>query len=190
MVTGIIFVILLLIIFVPIKIKLRVLFKENKLSVYIYKFQILPKKEKKEEDSTLAKKRKKKDTEKKEKKKFLTTFLKKIRIKSMSLLDDLIYNKFKPKLRVKNNILYSLEDPALTAEIFGAMNLTIYSILSLIGLFLNLTPIVQLEPTFINKTFFDIEFESILSVSLAQIIVILFLVVKNIKFKGGVPLRG
>ncbi|MGL5069455.1 MAG: DUF2953 domain-containing protein [Sarcina sp.] len=176
------------------------MFKKNMLAIYIYKFKILPKKIKNKEEGISSSKDSKNlennrsSKNSKNKKGKLAIFFKKvitkITIEPLKLLNDLTNNRYKPKIVIKNNMNYSFDDAALTAELFGFMNFGIYSVLSIIGLFLNIVPYIELIPTFSNKTYFDIEFESILSVSLAQIIFILFILIKNIKLKGGVPVRG
>ncbi|MGL4451860.1 MAG: DUF2953 domain-containing protein [Sarcina sp.] len=180
MIFAIIICILLLILFVHIKIKLKVEYINNNLHVYVYKFEVPLKKKKKLNIKKSEIKRNKKISK-------LKTVLSKIKLKPLKLLNLLISNKYKPKLVINNFVQYSLEDAALTAEVFGGINILFSTINSIINLFLNFKFNLSIEPTFSNTTYFNIKVEGILSINLAQIIFILFLFLKSLSIKGGNP---
>lgn len=176
MILAIIFFIIFLILFIHIKIKFKIEYENTKLRMYIYNFEIPLNKKKKSPLKTKKQKRKA------SKKNFL---LSKVSIKPLKLLDSIISNKYKPKLTINNSMKYSLEDAALTAELFGGIHILFYFISSFINLFLNFKPNFKIEPTFSNATYFDIKLDGILSINLAQIIFILFLLLKSLSIKGG-----
>lgn len=189
MIFAIIIFIILLILFIHIRIKFKIEFIDKNLQIYIYKFKIPLNKKKNSTEHKVEKQRSEEKQRKRSKKRNskLKNLLYKIKIHPFKLLDLLIYNKYKPKLVINNYVRYSLKDAALTAELFGGLNILTYIIDSLINLFLNFKPTFNIEPTFSNTLHFDIKLEGILSINLAQIILMLFLLLKSLSIKGGNP---
>lgn len=183
--------ILIFIILFPIKLKLSILFIDNKLKIFVYKFKIYPKKKKKIVKHTELKnnpinnaKSSQKTFEEEKKSR------KKIEVNIKNLISSLMNNKIKPKLKLELLIDYSLGDAAHTAQIFGIINTLIYLNFEVLNLFIKLkTPKISITPIFNSELLVNTKINSILYINLAQIIYIAILVLKNIKRKGGVPLR-
>ena len=176
MILAIIFFIIFLILFIHIKIKFKVEYENTKLRIYVYNFEIPLNKKKKNLKQTKTKK--KKNSKK-------NSLISKITIKPLKLIDSIISNKYKPKLTINNSMKYSLENAALTAELFGGMHIILNFINSFINLFFNFKPNFEITPTFSNTTYFNIKLEGILSINLVQIIFILFLLLKSLSIKEG-----
>lgn len=174
MILAIIFFIIFLILFIHIKIKFKVEYENTKLRIYVYNFEIPLKRKKKLLKQTKIKKKK---SSKK------NSLISKITIKPIKLIDSIIANKYKPKLKINNSMKYSLEDAALTAELFGGIHIILNFINSFINLFFNFKPNFEIIPTFSNNTYFNIKLEGILSINLVQIIFILFLLLKSLSIK-------
>ena len=181
--------ILLIFLFLPIKIKLAILFYDNTLSIKIFNFKIFPRKEKKKKDISDDKKKAEKDNTEKSKESFLSKRLKKITIAKKDLFYNLINNKYKPKLKFDFRLNYSLNDAALTAQSFSGINTLFYLISSCFNLFFNFKSInTSIEPSFNSDIFINFKFNCILYINFTQIIFIAFILLKNLKLKGGAPL--
>ncbi|MGL5821770.1 MAG: DUF2953 domain-containing protein, partial [Sarcina sp.] len=162
--------------------KLRTKFENNEFEVYLYRFKVFPKKKKMVfVENSNDNPTKKTNTPKKKKKK---NPLKNLSIQPINLMNDLVKNKFKPTLFLSINSTYSLTDAAITAELFGLINIFLYFLVDLLNLFIDLKPNFEIIPSFENKNKFDGNIVCIIKISLAQIIVILILVIKNLIYKG------
>lgn len=164
----IIFLIILLL-FVPIPLKVHVLYKNNKLIIRFYKFTIYPSKHIKDMSKTYFKA--------KEKNKFTTDF-KKIFDKYIiqEIFHRLCKNKLKPRLKLDFNLDYGFEDAALTGLSYGLLN-SIFAPLEHIIYLLFKVKKLQLNamPDF-NGNKLNLEIKSIISINIAQIINMSFII--------------
>lgn len=171
---------LIVLIFCPIKFKIKIILSEKDLQVFFYKYNIfslsnLIKKKKEKscnencEDNCNEIKEDKKVKKKEKLKKSISFNVKK-------LISILYYNRFKPSLKFSLDMTYSTEDAALTAISYGLIQ-QFFSILYLMfDSFFRLKKFSkEINPKFndINSIFFEID--SIITISFAQIIYIGFL---------------
>lgn len=181
----IIFIIILIVLF-PIKIKLTIFFNGKTLKVKIFKFKLL---NINIDDSFKNIFCKNSEDEKKEitsHKKKKSKLLNRISINKMNLFSDFVNNRFKPVIIFDNSFSYSTEDAALTAILYGVFNTVIYSLFSFLNLLLNIKiKENEITPIFEDKTSINLNNKSIIKVNFVQIIIMLVILLKNIKFKGG-----
>ncbi|MGL5616558.1 MAG: DUF2953 domain-containing protein [Sarcina sp.] len=198
--------IVLIVIFIllfPIKIKLTIFFDGKNFNIKIFKFNILNlnisttlekflNKENTVEEKNISEKienvTKEKRTKEKKKKEKKKSFFKKFSLNISSLISNLINNKFKMKIILQNHFEYSTEDAALTAFFYGILNCLFYGLYNLIDLFFFLEIKENtIEPNFNNQYKINFSNKSIIKTNLVQIIIILAIILKNLKFKGGIP---
>lgn len=164
----IIFLIILLL-FVPIPLKIYVLYKNNKLIIRFYKFTLYPSKHLKDMSKTYSKA--------KEKNKFTTDFKK---IFDRYIIQEIFYrlckSKLKPRLKLDFNLDYGFEDAALTGLSYGLLN-SIFAPLEHILYSLFKVKKLQLNalPDF-NGSKLNLEIKSIISINVAQIINMSFII--------------
>lgn len=112
--------------------------------------------------------------------------LKHFNIKKVNLINNFIDNKYKPKLIIYNEISYSLCDAAITAITYGLLSTVFYSLFAVINLFFNLKiNSNKITPAFEDKIAINFFNKSIIKVNLVQIIIMIVIIIKNTRFKGG-----
>lgn len=177
---------LIIILIFPIRLKFSAYFVDNLFEIYFYKFKLYPRKIKETKDSSEANTKETLNNKfsKKEKNN------KKFKFNIKKIIYSLLNNKIKPRLKLKIFMDYSLSDAALTAQMFGIINMFIYSSFEILNLFIKInSPKLSITPLFDSNISINAKIDSILYINLAQIIYIAFLISKNIEKKGGVPLR-
>lgn len=172
--------IFIFLLFLPIPIKLDILYKEFIINLNIYNKSIIT------FDlrtlSTYINKKK----ESKEIKKKIHFFQKYFRNKKISLKDlyiNLNSNRFKPFINMKNNIDFGISDAATCAIIYGLL----WNLSSIIRIPLNLIFNIKnislaINPKF-NTNYLLFSINSIFYISFANIIYIIFLLFKSFKNK-------
>ncbi|MBE6051724.1 MAG: DUF2953 domain-containing protein [Clostridium sp.] len=196
-----VFLLILFIIFlislIPIPLTIKLFYDKNNYYIKIYKFTILKKNKK---DENLAE-------EVKEEVKNSDT-LKKAKIKEkkfkLKLFDDFSFpdylelikiiskNTFKPHIYINGYIDYSLNDAYYTAISFGIISTyapLLYWIINII--FKTKKFNLPINPVFKDEFIFNTEIKSIITISMAQTIYMVFLIIKGIlvikecKIEGG-----
>lgn len=174
--------IILVILFIPIPLKISTYYFAEDYYIKFYRFIILSKEKNK------LKKKKEKELYKDDLKKKKTTKFKldNFRVKDIRPLILKLYNRsFKPWLKFKCNIDYSLNDAAQTALLYGSI---CQQLPDLVHLIINI-PFksdkftFDINPIFEDKFLLKIEISSIIFISLAHIIyvLILFRVLINVR---------
>ncbi|MCE5220997.1 MAG: DUF2953 domain-containing protein [Clostridium sp.] len=175
-----IFLMILLIFFIPIPIKFNIYYSTINYYLKLYGLTIISKKK-----SSHKIKDHKIDFSIKKEHKFFSSFYKNIDLKSIdfkSLISTLFNLKFKPLLKVKSSLDYSLNDAARTAIFYGIL----YQTPLLIYFFMNI-PFktykfsFKINPIFEDKFLLKIETSSIIFISFANIIYIIIILLKFIK---------
>ncbi|WP_061994806.1 DUF2953 domain-containing protein [Clostridium sp. ATCC 25772] len=177
--------IILAILFCPIPLKLKLKYINKKLEIFIYKKNLNLDKKTKSNKINIEKK----EEPSKEggiKRKFSKDKLSSIDIKS--LLNDLIYNKFKVKMKIKSKVDYSLSDAAHTAIVYGYAHQGFVLLQLILKLFFKVNDFKYDLDFEFNKSYINVETECIFFISLAKIIYVCFLVFKNIKRKDKVKI--
>lgn len=179
-----IFLVILLILFIPIPIKINIYYSTVDYYVKLYNFTIISK----------AKLRRKKDTSRKvehkikKKRKFTSKLKKEIDFKAA--LSDLAKSnqKFKPPLKIKLSLEYSLNDAARTAIFYGLLFQVPPLVYILLKVPFNIRKFnYKIIPIFEDKFLLKIETSSIIFLSFANIIYMIIILLKN---RGGDPLSG
>ncbi|WP_162920282.1 DUF2953 domain-containing protein [Clostridium fermenticellae] len=159
-----IFLLILLIIFflliVPIPLKLKILYKNKKFGIYLYNINIYNK---------LFKNRKIKSSSPK-----------RINIKHLSsLLSSLSSfknSKLKPIIKLNINLTYGLDDAAYTAVLYGMLSSSYPLIKNLLSTIFKIKKVnINITPK-MNDCILDFELNSIISINLAKIIYMRFLI--------------
>jgi len=184
-----IFLVILLIFFIPIPIKFNIYCSTIDYYVKLYGLTIISKKRSKYKGKHSPKI---KPSIKKEHKLF-SSFYNNIGLKPMdfkSLISTLYNLKFKPLLKIKSSLDYSLNDAARTAIFYGVLYQTPPLIYSLINIpFKTFKFNFKINPIFEDKFLLKIETSSIIFISFANIIYIIIILFKFIKKQGRWPLR-
>lgn len=158
--------IVLLISFIPIPIKITIIYNNKDLKINIYNFKINLDKNKTQQNIIKAKKKK----DKKNKRNFKISFSK--------LIYKLDNSVLKPHLRFKLNLNYGLEDAANTAILYGVLNSFIPFIIRILEIIFKIKKYnFFIKPNLKNPEF-NIELNCIFFISMANIINILFLIIK------------
>jgi hypothetical protein len=179
-----IFLVSLLIIFLPIPIKINIYYSGVNYYIKLYGFTIIsPKRTKKAKklfpkaESTL-----------KNKSHRLKNFYKKIDFKSLeykALISKLYNSKFKPFLKIDLFFDYSLNDAARTAIFYGVLCQTPPLIYLLLNIPFNVRKFnLKINPIFEDKFFLKIESSSIFFLSFANIIYIIIILLKFVRKQG------
>lgn len=103
-----------------------------------------------------------------------------LKISFIKLYRRLRNNIFKPKLKIFLNLNYSLSDAANTAILYGILsnfNYIFYEILSILFKLRNFN--FNINPDFNDNLLLEFTISSIISCNLAQIIYMLFLIIKS-----------
>jgi len=185
-----IFLVILLILFIPIPMKFNIYYSTIDYYVKLSGLTIISKKKSKYKEKHSHKI----ESSIKKEHKFFSSFYNNIGLKSIDFksLISILYNlKFKPLLKIKFSLDYSLNDAAKTAIFYGVL----YEMPPLIYFLINI-PFktykfnFKINPIFEDKFLLKIETSSIIFISFANIIYIIIILFKFIKSKGGAPLAG
>lgn len=175
---------ILLIFFIPIPIKLSMYFSTVDYYIKLYKITIFSKKKRKSKtDSRNSKPVVKKEGE------FFSKFYKKINFSSLIKSLYHLNLKFKPSLRIKLSLDYSLNDAARTAIFYGILsqlNPIIY--ITLKRPFHVNRYNIKINPIFEDRFLLKIETSSIIFLSFANIIYITIIFLKILLKQGRWPL--
>lgn len=156
--------IVIFILIVPIPIKFNVKYVEKKLNIYLYNINIMKK-------IDYLKKKASNKHQYKKKSEFNFKNLKLV----INLLDN---NKFKPILRFKLNFTYGLNDAACTAVSYGLISSLYPLALRILNCFFKIKKqYINILPD-LNKPFFKLKLDSIIFVSFAKVIYIVFIIYK------------
>ena len=174
-----IFLVILLTFFIPIPIKFNIYYSTVDYYVKLYGLTIISKKK----STLIIKHHKIKPSIEKEHKffrKFIDIHLKSIDFNSLLLT---LYNlKFKPLLKIKSSLSYSLNDAARTAIFYGFLYQTPPLIYSLINIpFKTYKFNFKINPIFQDKFLLKIETSSIIFISFANIIYIIIILFRFTK---------
>lgn len=183
----IIMLVILLIFFIPIPIKLSIFYSPEDYYVKLYRFTIISKRKVKN------KKRYSNKNEPAFKKNRKSIFIFNKEISAKSILSDFtkLYVKFKPFLRIKFSLEYSLNDAARTAIFYGVLYQAPPIIYILLKIPFNIKKFnYTITPIFEDKFLLKIETSSIIFLSFANIIYIIIILFKILINKGGDPLSG
>ena len=174
-------IIILLILLLPIPIKLSICYSKENYYIKLYKFTILKKGTKNGVENNKKKINEKKINEIKKKKTSNFFFTRSFDPKK--IVKALDRNKFKPTLRLEGSLSYSLNDAAKTAISYGAISATMPLILRIINVFFKSKKFkFPITPQFKDDFIVNFDIKSIIFLSLAQIIYMLFLIAR-----GSVP---
>lgn len=172
-------IIILLILLLPIPIKVSICYSKENYYIKLYKFTIL----KNHTENWVENNKKKINQKKVTKKKKNSNFFFTRSFDPKKILKALDRNKFKPTLRLEGSLSYSLNDAAKTAISYGAISATMPLILRIITvLFKSKKFKFPITPQFKDDFIVNFDIKSIIFLSLAQIIYMLFLIAK-----GSVP---
>lgn len=179
---NIFLIIFLLILFLPIPINFSIYYSKENYYIEVYKFKVLKKhKEIAVDDNKkdLNQKETTKSKKKKTSKKFFTKSL-----SPKKIIHALDKNKFKPKIRIEGSLSYSLPDAAKTALSYGVISATMPFILRIIQILFKIKKIkLPITPQFKDEFKVNFYIKSIIFLSVAQIIYMLFLILKGVSPK-------
>ncbi|WP_446899092.1 DUF2953 domain-containing protein [Clostridium sp. LBM24168] len=161
--------------FLPVPLKIRVSYDNKKIYINFFNIDILNK---------FTSNQKKFKLESNRSKKNLSYTIKKIK----SIIRYLLNSKSKFRINIKINIYYGLDDAADTAILYGVLHsLTPILFIFISKLFKIGKKNINITPYF-NKNYFKIEITSIIYISFAKIIyIIIFLSVENLASKKSTP---
>lgn len=184
MILFFIFLVILLILFIPIPIKISMYYSNADYYVKLYKLTVISKdKLRRKNEST----RKIKPTTKKKHKSILK-LKKEINIKSLISNLTNLDPKFKPLLRIKFSLEYSLNDAARTAIFYGVLCQAPSLMYILLKVPFNIRKFnYKITPIFEDKFLLKIETSSIIFLSFANIIYIIIILFKNLKTREVTP---
>lgn len=158
-------IIILIIFIIPIKLKVNVLYQDRFVNIYIFKRELKIKRKVSEKEANV------KNVKKTEK------LIKKLLPKDInSVIHRLSKNKFKIKLNLKVEINYGFEDAALTGVtngIFHAFSPVMYQLCSKI---FNVTSYDYIINPQFNNPMLNFRISSIISLNLAKIIYMLYII--------------
>lgn len=170
--------ILLVLLIVPIPIKFKATFKKGLYSISIYNIILFS-----NNDGIARRFLKKKDLNAKDNlNKGKDKVKSKNKINFRKLYSSLNNNKFKPKLKFNADIDYSLNDAANTALLYGLLcnlNPVLYKVFSVIFAIKHIK--LNIVPKFKDMILLEFSINSIITLNLAQIIYMLFLVLMSLR---------
>lgn len=158
----------IIMLFIPIPIKTTINYTDNHIRFYLYKINVTDK-------MNFIKRKAEKDIEKKPDRipRFKSIFRTTLRI-----IKDI---KYKPSLKIKTAIILGLDDAAYTALLCGLVKSFYPIITQYISLLFNVKKnTLKTIPEF-NKTILTLQINSIIFISLAKVIYITFIVLKNLR---------
>lgn len=96
-----------------------------------------------------------------------------------NILTSFNNSNFKPVSSIKMNIIYSCKDAMLTSIVYGLLSSFYYHILFIFSIPFNVHKFIfNINPSFTDEYMVKFEFSSIIFISIAQIINIIFLIKK------------
>lgn len=153
---------------IPIPIKLTFNYIDKDVSIFIYNINI---------DKKVSTKRRKAIHRIKIREDQVKIFLNTLKIS----IDSLKEIKFKPKVKIKINLSYGLNDAALTAMAYGVLCMLCPMVLQLLDSIFKLKdPHFNVTPEY-NKYILKLEINSIIFINLVKVIYILIVVYKNLR---------
>jgi CxxC motif-containing protein len=165
--------ILLLILFVPIPLKTSIYYFDENYYIKIYKFEILSKKKSLKKKGTIKKGNKYKKPVK-------NTILKDKKL-IFKLIKVISKNKFKPTLKIKGNISYSLQNHGLTAITYGIISAILPFVYKTFGIAFKIKKFpLTITPIFKEIFYLKLQIEGIIFISFGKIIYMLFLILTTI----------
>ena len=151
-----IIIIIMLLFFIPFPVSISLSYIDKEFAFKIYNIKIDIKKIK-------AKNQKKKKSKHKKRK----------RVPVTDIFNILIQNKFKPSVKSRIHMMYGFDDAALTGITYGIFNIVCTFIFQVLNLVMNVKKFnTNIEPCF-NKKIFDVKFNCIIFISLANVIYIM-----------------
>ena len=178
----IIFFIIITILFFPIKLKLSVVYTENSLTMYLYKFKMFDSKNKSEKEKSRAENNYNNRNETTQKFKNI------LNLSSLRSINEFFINtKIKPSIKLNFQLGYSIEDAMNCALLQGFLYSISYIPLWILNKYLNVKDYkVNINAKF-NDKFINFKSICIIYFNLANIIYILFNVLKILlRNKGSV----
>lgn len=178
-----IIVIILVLSFLPIPFKIKVYFSNDEIYIKLYRFTVLRKSFKnpnitnvKTETTEIKKTRVKKHN-------IISPLSIKGNLKLISLIDKI---KFKPKIYIDGFLNYSLNDAAITAISYGAINSSLPILIRVINILFHIEKFnFPITPMFKDKLIYNSEINCIFTISIAKTIYITILIINNyIRIKG------
>lgn len=171
--------IILLIFFLPIPFKFIIHYSKENYYIRLYKFTLLKKEIKKKVIENEERREDNKEPTKPKKEKRLKKFFKRS-YNPRKIIKALDKNRFKPTMRIDGRFDYSLNDAALTAISYGVISSLMPSLLRLIKIIFKTKKIkLPISPQFKDEFIVNFDIKSIIFLSLAQIIYMLFLILKG-----------
>jgi len=185
-----IFFLILLIFFIPIPIKFNIYYSTINYYIKLYGLTIISKKKSAYKEKHCHKVR----PSLKKEHKFFSSFYNKVDLKYIvdykSLISTFYNLKFKPLLKMKFSLDYSLNDAAKTAIFYGILYQTPPLVYLLINIpFQTYKFNFKINPIFEDKFLLKIETSSIIFISFANIIYIIIILFKFRKKQGRWPFR-
>lgn len=175
----IVLLIIIILIILPLPLKISIYFSQENYYIKLFNFfTIRNKKTKTVTDTPISSQ--KKSSPKKEKDKL------KIKIPYIKIIKKINNIKFKPTLRIKGTIDYSLNDSSQTAIAYGLLHSFIPIIYKSINTFLKIKKYkININPIFKDRFFYEIKFNCIFFISIGQIINMFFIIIKLIIMEKG-----
>lgn len=167
--------------FFPLRLKFSILYNEENYYIKLYNFIIISKTKPivdKTVDQTVKKKAKIK-RKKDRKSTFINNITKSISPKILLHLVD--SNRYKPKLKVNGTFVYSLGDASRTAISYGLISAVLPFLYRVLTAIFNIKNIdLPINPIFQDKFLLKIDITSIIYLSFAKVIYVIFLIIKSI----------
>jgi len=164
----IIFILLIIISFIPIPIKIKFIYEDKIAKLFIYKFNIKLKKFSKKIKSTTTPKKPKNKAP--------------IKLQNIkAILKKINNSKFKPRLKLKVKIDFGFSDAAITALSYGLINIIapmVYELFKVVFKIKNFQ--YDLHPDF-NNSKVKLQANSIIFISLVNVMYMVFIIFKNIR---------
>ncbi|MBD7909990.1 DUF2953 domain-containing protein [Clostridium cibarium] len=184
--------IIFLILFVPIPIKIHILFSKENYYIKIYNLSLIKKEKKAKKSSNKVKPEQKDNNAENKTKNAKNTFLNGLSIdKVLTIIKEFKKSTFKPSLKIHGYFNYSIGDAAKTAILYGI--LSTYS--PLLSWFFSIIFKIKkfgfnINPIFKDEIIAEIKLTSIITLSIAQIIYMGILFIKVILFIKEDELKG
>lgn len=173
------FILLLLIIFLPLPLKSIIYYSNENYYIKLFNFKIVSKKNNTKINPINETHNNTKEPKNKKNKKNHKKLLNLKELPFNKIIYTIDHNRFKPVLRCKGYISFSLPDAAITAITYGTISAImpfIYRLFSII--FKNKKFNINITPSFRDEFFIEIKINSIIYISLGQIIYICYLLIK------------
>lgn len=174
-------IILLVLFLIPIPIKLSIFYSKEDYYIKLYKRKILSKKDRVELDESLNNTKAFIDKFKKSNLKDRLSETIKSKVFFNIITKELKKNKFKPTLKFNGYSDYSLGDAANTALFLGFISCFLPIFYKFLLLFFKIKKSkLPVNPVFKDFKFFEFYFQSIMFISLGQVIYILIIFIKSV----------